>query len=80
MCSRPSDGVNVTFTTQKRVAFTTSLAISPARWAPSASAKRALRTSGSAYTSSIARASAKEEDAWARQQEETVNHKNRSKG
>jgi hypothetical protein len=73
--------VDVTFVTQKRVAFTTALAISPARRMPTSEAKRALQTGGvSAYTSSSVRALAKEEDAWCREREETVNHENGSKG
>lgn len=72
--------VDVTFVTQKRVAFAATLPISPARRMPSASSKRALRTGGSAYTSSSAGASAKEEDAWGQRKEQTEGHENASKG
>ena len=71
---------DVTFVTQKRVAFTASLDISPPPRTPSASSKRALRTGESAYTPSSVRATAKEEDGWGRQQEEMVNRENASKG
>ncbi len=71
---------DVTFATQKRVAFIASLAIWPAPRMPSASSKRAVRLGGSAYTSSTARAPAKEEGAWGQDQEQTVNRENASKG
>lgn len=77
---RPGDGVDVTFVTQKRVAFATTLPISPARRTPSARSKRLLRLGGAAYTSSSAGASAKEEDAWGRRKEQTEGHENASKG
>jgi hypothetical protein len=47
---------------------------------PPASAKRALRLGVSAYTSSSARAPAKEGDAWGRRKEQTEDHENTSKG
>jgi hypothetical protein len=79
--SRGGEGEDVTFVTQKRVAFAAELAISPAPRTPSARSKRALRSGRSAYTSSSARAFAKEEDAWGREQDQTVNRKgNASKG
>lgn len=85
---RPSDGEDVPFTNQKRVAFTTTLPIKPARRMPFAELKRAARArgpshsnAGSAYTSLSPPGSlrAKEADGvWELQ--ETVNReKNASK-